>query len=230
MAQVLVVDGDADVRVLLARTLEREGHTPLISARGKAALDLAKSTVPDLLVLDLSLPDMAGAKLIEAFRSRPETAQVPFVIVSAKGSEPDRVAGLELGADDYVVKPFSLRELMLRLGIVLRRTGATEPTRGTMRRGRLLIDPVQRRAFLDELPIALAPMELKLLATLAASPDQVYSREALLSSVWGLHPHLATRTVDVHVRRLREKLKDAASVIETVRGIGYRFTSKGSGT
>lgn len=224
VAQVLVVDDDADVRVSLAHALRREGHAPLISASGRVGLDLARSAAPDLLILDLLLPDIPGATLIEALRRDQRTEKLPFLVISARSAEADRVAGLELGAEDYVIKPFSMKELMLRVKVVLRRSSAAGGAQGgVLSSGALTIDPLQRRVAIGGRELSLTPIELKLLTTLVARSDRPHSREALLSEVWGLQPHLMTRTIDVHVRRLREKLGEAGDQLQTVRGVGYRW-------
>jgi two-component system phosphate regulon response regulator PhoB len=224
MARVLVVEDDADLRLMLATALEKSGHTAVISGTGRGGLDLARSVSPDLLLLDLSLPDLSGCALAELLREDPATRHIPFIILSARAGESDRILGLELGADDYVTKPFSVRELLLRVQIALRRSNpppAEDPSE--IRLGPLTIETHDRRALLDGEVLVLTPTEFRLLCTLAGRVERVQSREALLSDVWGVHPGLETRTVDVHVQRLREKLGVAAAMIETVRGVGYRL-------
>lgn len=227
MPQVLVIEPQPELRLQLGQALRREGYGTLISSTGRAALELARTAEPDLLLLEPELPDLSGSALLAALRREPRTGAIAFILVSHRGSEADRIAGLELGAEDYVVKPYSLRELMLRVRIVLRRVGTPSlPPGELLRCGPLTIDPVQRRVFLDEGELSLTPLEFKLLSALLGKRDRVLTRESLLSEVWGLQPHLETRTVDVHVRRLREKLGESALLIETVRGIGYRLKSE----
>lgn len=230
MGRVLVVEDDGDIRLLLAHALEQAGHSVVMAGSGKRALELARSIAPDLVILDWVLPDVAGATLAEALRSDPRTQQIPFIVVSARCGEADRIHGLELGADDYVTKPFSVRELLLRVQVALRRSSVPPAADiGLLRFGPLTIDIHDRRVLLENEALELTPMEFKLLAAMAARNDRVHSREALLADVWGVHPGLETRTVDMHVKRLREKLKSAAPMIETVRGVGYRLRSLGAG-
>ena len=172
------------------------------------------------------LPDVSGVEICRRLKSSPETKDVPIVMVTAKGDEVDRVVGFELGADDYVVKPYSLRELLLRVDAVLRRTTPT-PTgsaRGVLVFGKLRVDRDAHRVWVDGEEVTLTALELRLLSTLLERRGRVQSRPALLDDVWGMSGEVTTRTVDTHVKRLREKLASAGPYIETVRGVGYRFT------
>jgi two-component system phosphate regulon response regulator PhoB len=180
--------------------------------------------VPDVVLLDLMLPDIPGTEVCRQLKGDPRTRHVPVVMLTAKGDEVDRVVGFELGADDYVTKPFSVRELVLRLRAVLRRA---PPVRGADRPrervGPIRLDVEGHRAFVDDAEIALTPLEFRLLATLMARLGRVQSREQLLEDVWGMSADLETRTVDTHVKRLREKLGSGRELLETVRGVGYRL-------
>lgn len=225
VARVLVIDDDAELRVLVARALERAGHEAALAATGRAGLDLARSLRPDAILLELELPDVAGPQIARSLSTDLRTRAIPFLFVSARSSEHDRVAGLELGADDFVAKPFNVRELLLRVGVALRRASAraSGPAPLLLERPPLTLDPLERRAFLGGKPLELTPTEFRLLFALAGEPERPQSRERLLTEVWGVAPALETRTVDMHVKRLREKLEGAAAMIETVRGVGYKM-------
>jgi two-component system phosphate regulon response regulator PhoB len=226
VGRVLVVEDDPDVRMLIARGLEHAGHASILASSGRSGLELARSVPPDLVILDLMLPDVPGTAVAKSLQSDLRTRTIPFIIVSALAGESERIAGLELGADDYLTKPFSMRELVLRVNVSLRRRPSLDPAapRGLIEVPPLVIDPHQRKVSVDGKRVSLTPIEFKLLLTLADRAEQVQTREALLADVWGVHPDLETRTVDVHVKRLREKLEPAGAMIETVRGVGYRFS------
>ncbi|MFO0724125.1 MAG: response regulator transcription factor [Myxococcota bacterium] len=229
MGRVLVVEDDPDVRMLIARGLEHAGHASVLASSGRSGLELARSVPPDLVILDLMLPDVPGTAIAKSLQSDLRTRAIPFIIVSALSGESERIAGLELGADDYLTKPFSVRELVLRVNVALRRRPTLDPPpRSTIEVPPLSIDPHERRVSVAGKRVSLTPIEFKLLLTLADRADQVQTREALLADVWGVHPDLETRTVDVHVKRLREKLEPAGAMIETVRGVGYRFREEGA--
>jgi two-component system phosphate regulon response regulator PhoB len=182
--------------------------------------------VPDVIVLDLMLPDLAGTEICRRLREQERTRDVPVIMCTAKGEEIDRVVGFEVGADDYVVKPFSVRELILRIRALLRRAHRTEGEPSLMRFGRLKIDRDAHRAWVDENELALTALEFRLLHAFLSRRGRVQTRDALLSDVWGIDADVTTRTVDTHVKRLREKLGDAGAYIETLRGVGYRFKSE----
>jgi two-component system phosphate regulon response regulator PhoB len=222
MANVLVIEDDDDIRLLVATALKHEGHGALVAANARAGLQIARTAAVDLVILDLVLPDLAGASVLEQLASDVRTQRLPIIILTARADERDRVHGLELGADDYITKPFSVRELVLRVNVALRRRGGDEP-RGVVLHDVLRIDCEGHRVFLDGKELDLTPTEFRLLAKLAGRPDHVQTRQSLLAAVWGVQPDLETRTVDTHIRRLREKLGCAADLIETVRGVGYRF-------
>jgi len=221
---VLVVDDEKDLLSVLDFNLRAAGFETAIAATGEQALSAVRRHVPDLIVLDLMLPDLPGTEVCRRLKGDPRTRHVPVVMLTAKGEEVDRVVGFEIGADDYVTKPFSVRELVLRLQAVLRRAGAGRATeRPPARVGPIRVDVDSHRAFVDEAEIQLTPLEFKLLTTFMARLGRVQSREQLLEDVWDMSPEVETRTVDTHVKRLREKLGSGRDLLETVRGIGYRL-------
>jgi DNA-binding response OmpR family regulator len=213
--RVLIVEDEQPIAEPLAEGLRREGIEVEWTATGTAALEAAE---PDVVLLDLRLPDMDGLDVCRAIRAR---SDVPIIIVSARGDEPDRVVGLELGADDYVVKPFGLRELIARIRAVTRRGRTAQPD-GSVQVGELEVDPRARRVRLDGRELDLTPKEFDVLAMLARDPGAVVSRRSLLDEVWETSWYGSTKTIDVHVAALRRKLGDAGW-IETVRGVGFRL-------
>jgi two-component system phosphate regulon response regulator PhoB len=225
---ILVVEDEDDIRNLVVHQLQREGLTTMAAANGLDALEMARRTPPALVILDLMLPGLPGTEVCRRLRAEPETKHVPIIILSARGEEIDRVVGFEVGADDYVTKPFSPRELVLRVRAVLRRgaapAGEPGPVTGALEVGVLLVDEAAHRVFVKGEELALTATEFKLLLTLMRRSGRVQSRSQLLQDVWDLPPDMYTRTVDTHMKRLREKLGDAAGHIETVRGVGYRFS------
>jgi two-component system phosphate regulon response regulator PhoB len=226
MARVLVIEDEADLREVLQYNLTQAGHRPFAAATGDAGLKLALEIKPDIVLLDLMLPDLPGTLVAKALRREPSTQFVPIIMVTAKAEEIDRIVGFELGADDYVVKPFSVRELLLRVNAVLRRKDA--PSTDFVEFGELRIDPAAHRAWVAGIEVALTTLEFKLLLTLYERKNRVQTRSVLLSDIWGIEADITTRTVDTHVKRLREKLKSVGRYIETVRGVGYRFTESPS--
>jgi two-component system, OmpR family, phosphate regulon response regulator PhoB len=221
---VLVIEDERDMLALLDSNLRAAGFETLLADSGERALAQLRAHVPDLVLLDLMLPDVPGAEVCRQIRADARTRAVPVVICSARGEEIDRVVGFELGADDYVTKPFSMRELVLRLRAVLRRmAGAAAAERPPDRVGPLQIDVDAHRCSIEGVEIELTPIEFRLLVTLTARLGRVQPRERLLADVWGNAPDLETRTLDTHVKRLREKLGPARELLETVRGVGYRF-------
>jgi two-component system phosphate regulon response regulator PhoB len=230
---ILIVDDEEDLRDLLDLHLRREGFQTLLAANAHEALELAQR-VPALVVLDLMLPDLSGTEVCRRLRADPLTASIPVIMLTAKGEEIDRVVGFEVGADDYVVKAsFSMREFVLRVRAVLRRRAAMRPPAAAAEPapseqlvyGDLLVDVDGHQAFVSGDPIELTATEFRLLMCLASRPGRVQTRSVLLQEVWDLPPDLNTRTVDTHVKRLREKLKSASEHIRTVRGVGYRFVT-----
>ena len=223
--RILAVDDEPDLLELVEYNLREAGYTVSTAKNGAGALAEVRRARPDLVLLDLMLPDISGTEVCKRLRRDPDTAHIPIVMLTARGQEIDRVVGLELGADDYIVKPFSPRELVLRVGAVLRRMQA--PTTGDPAQrlviGKLSIDVARHRVAVEDEDIPLTALEFKLLLDLASRRGRVQSRDSLLDRVWGYSPGIETRTVDTHVKRLREKLRAASDYIETVRGVGYRI-------
>ncbi|MEV4561854.1 response regulator transcription factor [Kitasatospora sp. NPDC049285] len=230
-ARVLVIDDDPTVGEVVAGYLARAGHLVDRAEDGLRGLDLAERNRPDLLVLDLMLPGLDGLEVLRRIRSRAERPDLPVVLLTAKGDESDRILGLELGADDYVTKPFSPRELVLRVQSVLRRarTASSSVAGGLVRSGDITLDPKARRAHRAERELLLTTREFDLLAFLLRQPGTVFSRQELMQRVWGWD-FGDLSTVTVHVRRLREKIEDdpgAPTLISTVWGVGYRYDPAG---
>jgi two-component system, OmpR family, alkaline phosphatase synthesis response regulator PhoP len=231
MAKILVVDDEPALVSTIGYNLRRDGHEVLTAGDGVRALDLARRERPDVIVLDLMLPKMDGLDVCKAIRQSPAVPlrSVPILILTARADEVDKVVGLEIGADDYVTKPFSMRELLARLKAMLRRSQmeAEEPeTERPFVFGHLEVDPAQRRVVRRGKELTLKPKEFDLLVFFLRHPGQVFSREQLLDQVWGYGHVGDIRTVDVHVRWLREKIEaipGEPKLIETVRGLGYRF-------
>jgi DNA-binding response OmpR family regulator len=224
MSTVLVVDDEPVVRDVVVRYLEQEGYRTLQAGDGETARDLLERETPSLVVLDLMLPGTDGLALCRWIRSRSE---LPVIMVTALGEVSDRLAGLELGADDYLTKPFSPRELVARVKAVLRRASAPARAAERIRAGELVIDTGRREASRNGTVLRLTALEFDLLTFLAGNPNRVFSRRELMERVWGYTSALDTGTVTVHVRRLREKIEDDPSrprKLETVWGSGYRFT------
>lgn len=225
LPRILVADDEVDLALLIKHALERGGDASVdIVASGDAALETVRTAPPDLLLLDLNLPGVDGVDVCRQIRAHASTAELPVIMLTARTAESDRVAGLDLGADDYITKPFSLRELAARVRAVLRRRGATDGSDPTTYRGRHLtadFDAVQ--VTVDTVPVRLTRREFDLLKCLVENRNRVLSRDRLLERVWGYTAAIETRAVDVHVGRLRAKLGVAGAQIETVVGLGYRF-------
>jgi len=222
--RVLVVDDEPEAVELVEFNLKQAGYAVTTAADGAEALKKARSQTPDLIVLDVMLPEMNGFEICKALRLDPATAKTPIIMLTAKAAEIDRVLGLELGADDYLTKPFSPRELLLRIKKILSRGETIEKPRDQMRFGDLLIDVPKHLVTWRGKPIDdLTATEFKLLTTLAQRSGRVQSRDALLRDVWEYDSLIDTRTVDTHMRRLREKFGPASKHLDTVRGVGYRF-------
>jgi two-component system phosphate regulon response regulator PhoB len=225
MASLLIIEDDSDIIEILRYNLRLAGHEVRVAVTGKEGLHLAREERPDIVLLDLMLPDMPGTIVCKQLKSDAATSTTLVIIVSAKGEEIDRVVGFELGADDYVVKPFSVRELLLRVQAVLGRVRTVEaPSLITF--GSLRIDRDAHRVWVDGDEILLTAIELKLLITLYDRQNRVQSRHQILTDVWGVEPDVESRTVDTHVKRLREKLGSAGRYVQTVRGVGYRFSAE----
>ena len=223
MPSILVIEDEPDLREVLEFNLRQAGHEILLAGRAAEGLKSAKQRLPDLVILDLMLPDRPGTDVCRELRGDPATRAIPIMMLTARGEEIDRVVGFELGADDYVTKPFSMRELLLRIQAILRRAKGEVEESTVVRFGRLKIDKAAHRVWVDEREVELTSLEFKLLVMLHDRKNRVQTRESLLEEVWGLAADITTRTVDTHVKRLREKLGEVADYIETVRGAGYRF-------
>lgn len=221
---ILIVEDDPDIAEGLQYNLRREGYRTQIAESGEKGLRLAldEKTTPALIILDLMLPGMTGLELCRRLRREPLTEKTPIMMLTAKAAESDRVLGLETGADDYVVKPFSIKEVIARVRAVLRRVETDETPK--YEDGRLSVDFADMRVACDNGEVRLTRKEFALLEHLIRNSGRVASRQQLLDNVWGYSYFGDTRTLDVHVRRLRQKLGDCASCIETVVGVGYRFT------
>jgi len=222
--EVLVVEDEPDIRRLVVLHLERDGFRCRTAATGTDALREVKTAVPDLVVLDLMLPELDGLEVCRRLRRDPGTASVPIIMLTAKSDEVDRVVGLEVGADDYVAKPFSPKELVARVRAVLRRAHPDQAT-PVMSVGPITLDAVRHTVSLSGHALVLTPKEFDLLQALLESAGRVLSREYLLNRVWGYARAdvIESRTVDVHVRRLRAKLGDSGRLIATVKSVGYRL-------
>jgi phosphate regulon transcriptional regulator PhoB len=227
--EILIVDDEKDIADLLAYNLEREGFTTRKAYDGEQALALLRSSQPSLILLDLMLPGIQGIEVCRRIRKNPNTASIPTIMLTAKGDESDKVLGLETGADDYITKPFSVKEVLARIRAVLRRTAASGEQTGRQeicRHGGLAIDFSSYEVRIDGDKVELSPTEFKLLKFLCCNPGRVYSRDQILDHVWGDDAFVELRTVDVHIRRLRsqiEKNPETPRFIHTVRGVGYKF-------
>ena len=221
---ILIVDDERDLVSTLEYNFEREGYQTRSALNGAEALEQAKKTpLPDLVLLDLMLPDTSGTEVCRQLRGQAETKNIPVLMLTAKDDEIDRVVGFEVGADDYVTKPFSVRELMLRVRAVLRRSQSAPPPSEELLFGDLRVDPSAHQVWHNGTEVTLTALEFKLLTTLLSRKGRVQTRKQLLDDVWGIQADVSTRTVDTHVKRLRQKLGDAGEYIETLRGVGYRF-------
>ena len=225
--RILVVDDEPDIVALVAYHLAKVGYRVVTAANGHDALDLARRERPALLVLDLMLPGMSGFDVLSALRADAATRDVAVLMLTARKEEPDRIQGLSLGADDYLTKPFSPQELVLRVGAILRRVGATAAPSDVLSVGAIDIDRGAHKVSVEGEEVELTPTEFKLLLTLAERRGRVQARAHLLETVWEAAPDIQTRTVDMHIQRLRSKLGPAGDLVETVRGFGYRLKAGG---
>lgn len=223
MKTILIIEDENDLAELVAFNLEREGYRPLIALDGNSGLESAREVSPDLILLDLMLPGLPGIELCKILKGNEKTARIPIIILTAKGEEIDRVVGFEVGADDYLAKPFSTRELLLRIKAVLRRTGREEMPAKMISVGAIAIDTDRHLVSIDGIEATLTTTEFKLLLILAERRGRMQSRDRLLKDVWGINHMGDTRTVDTHITRLRAKLGDAGDMIKTVRGFGYKM-------
>ena len=223
--KILVVDDDTNISELLRLYLEKDGYTVLTCSDGLAAIELQKNEVPDLILLDIMLPKLDGWQVCREIR---KTSGVPIIMITAKSETFDKILGLELGADDYVSKPFDAKEVVARVKAVLRRTATDQKKSDEVRFDKLIINITNYELIVDGKSIDTPPKELELIYHLASNPNRVYTRDQLLDEVWGFDYYGDSRTVDVHVKRLREKLEDVSDAwsLKTVWGVGYKFEVK----
>lgn len=226
-ATILIVEDEQDIRELLAYNLEKEGYATVQAADGKEGLDLARSRKPDLILLDLMLPKMDGLAVCRELERDSGTVRIPIIMLTARGEDVDRILGFELGADDYVVKPFSPRELMLRISAIMKRGPLLDSMRQqSIEQDGIYIDLIARRVTVDGTQVGLTPKEFDVLALLAANPDVVFSRKKILDTVWGGDLPEDTRTLDTHIKQIRRAITPHNDRIVTLRGVGYRFEKK----
>ena len=225
-ANILLVEDEPAIQELIAVNLEHAGHHVIRARDAEGALGIVRNALPDLLLIDWMLPGMSGVSLARQLRQEERTREIPIILLTARSAEADKVAGLDAGADDYVTKPFSPRELLARIKAVLRRR-APQMTDDPIEVNGLRLDPATRRVYGNSRPLELGPTEFRLLHFLMTHPERVHSRTQLLDQVWGDHVFVEERTVDVHIRRLRKALEPSAHdrLVETVRGSGYRLTA-----
>src|SRR5690554_581410 len=226
-ANILLVEDEPAIQELIAVNLTRAGHNVIRVADAEAAQRLVREALPDLILLDWMLPGMSGVELARRLRADERTRTTPLIMLTARGEEADKVIGLETGADDYITKPFSPRELVARIKAVLRRR-APQVTDDPVEAGGLKLDPIAHRVSASDQGLALGPTEFRLLHFLMTHPERVHSRTQLLDQVWGDHVFVEERTIDVHIRRLRAALEATGHdrLIQTVRGSGYRFSAQ----
>ena len=225
VATILIVEDEADIQELIAYNLEKAGHDAVRAANAEQALDIVREALPHLIVIDWMLPGMSGIELARSLKTNRRTEGIPLIMVTARGAEQDKLAGLEIGADDYMTKPFSPAELNARVKAVLRRR-APQVTDDSVEVEGLRLDPISHRVTSNGAALVLGPTEFRLLHFFMTHPDRVYSRTQLLDNVWGDHVFVEERTVDVHIRRLRKALEPGGhhTLIQTVRSAGYRFS------
>ena len=228
LPQVLIVEDEPAIAELIAVNLRHNGFAPLWAEDGVSAQRELDAALPDVILLDWMLPGgSSGLNLARKWRADPRSKHVPILMLTARGDEPDKIAGLDAGADDYITKPFSTQELLARIRAVLRRR-TPEQAGERVQVGELVLDGETHRVSFKEQPLKLGPTEFKLLNHLMHNPERVHSRAQLLDKVWGDHVFIEERTVDVHIKRLREALGDAGGMVETVRGAGYRLSARQS--
>jgi two-component system, OmpR family, phosphate regulon response regulator PhoB len=223
LPRVLIVEDEPAIAELIAVNLRHGGFTPSVAYDSVAAQRELDAVLPDVILLDWMLPGQSGLSLTRQWRKQPRTKSIPILMLTARGDEPDKIAGLDAGADDYITKPFSTQELLARIRAVLRRR-APESVSDSVSLGALVLDAATHRISYEGQELKLGPTEFKLLHYLMKHAERVHSRSALLDKVWGDHVFIEERTVDVHVKRLREALGPAGAMVETVRGAGYRLT------
>jgi len=226
--QILIVEDERSIREMIAFALRRAGFSVQEAEDSRTARGMLVDARPDLLLVDWMLPDMSGLELTRLIKRDRETRELPVIMLTARAGEADKVAGLEGGADDYVTKPFSPRELLARINAVLRRTGSTAATDERIEIGGLALDKASHRVTAGEATVTLGPTEYRMLEFFMTHPERVYSREQLLDRVWGGNVYVEERTIDVHTRRLRKALEEHGMdrLVQTVRGSGYRFSAR----
>ena len=225
---VLIVEDEKEIQDLLAHHLRKEGFTPLLASDGETAINKVRKENPDLVLLDIMLPRADGLEVLRAIRSSPGIAGMPIVMLTAKGEETDRIVGLELGADDYITKPFSPREVIARVKAIFRRNRPQETGTETLtlEYGELMMDPARHEVRLSGEPVSLTTKEFRILHTLLLSSGRVLSREAILRKAWGNDTNVIDRTVDVHIAKLRQKIPLLANAIETIKDVGYKLKER----
>ena len=221
MERVLIVDDDPDIQRLVSYNLSQAGFQVLSASTGRTALDSVQKQPPDLIILDIMMPDVDGMEVCRTLRQRENSRRIPIIMLTARSEEIDRVVGFELGADDYVMKPFSPRELVLRVKSIFRRV--KDDRADFLRVGTIQLFPQRRQVLASNRAVVLTAKEFDLLHELMRAPGNVLTREFLMDKVWGYHGEATSRTLDTHVRRLREKLGDQGELVETVRSVGYRM-------
>ncbi len=222
---ILVVDDEVDILTLLEYNLEKSGFRVIKAKDGPEAIELATRRRPELIVLDIMLPDMEGTEVLKRLKQSDQTRHIPVIMLTAKGEEVDRIVGFELGAEDYITKPFSPRELILRIKTILKRLFAGPADTAIFSHRELTIDRDRRKVWVNNREVVLTHTEFELLTALAGARGRVLTRDMLLERIWQ-NSYVTPRTVDTHIRRLRAKLGNAGSYIETVRGVGYRFEAQ----
>lgn len=227
MTTILVVDDEEPIRQLVSMYLTKEGFTVETAADGRTALVRVNATKPDLVVLDLMLPEVDGWEICRTLRRAPLTENLPIIMLTARDDMIDKILGLELGADDYLTKPFNPRELVARVRAVLRRTARNAAPASTLQAGDITVDLERHEARVADALLQLRAKEFELLTAFVERPGTVFTREQLLNRVWGYEHEIDTRTVDVHVSALRERIQGAQSTIETIWGVGYKFADRG---
>src|SRR6516162_4273174 len=227
MERVLIVDDDPDILRLVSYNLNQAGFKVTTAITGRTALEAVEKHPPDLMVLDVMLPDIDGLEVCRILRQHDSSRRLPIIMLTARTEEIDRVVGFELGADDYVMKPFSPRELVLRVKSIFRRVG--ESRTETLQAGKIQLLPQRRQVLVGNVPVVLTAKEFDLLHELMRAHGNVLTREFLMDKVWGYHGEATSRTLDTHIRRLRDKLGDQGELVETVRSVGYRMGNAGNG-
>jgi DNA-binding response OmpR family regulator len=224
--KILIVEDDKNISKLVKYNLDKAGYDSIIATTGEEALEILNKSLMDLIILDIMLPEIDGFEVCRIIKQNPKLKNIPIIMLTAKGEEIDRVVGFESGADDYIVKPFSPRELVLRIKAILKRGKVEETKKEILRAGALTIDISKHTVTVNDKAINLTPMEFKLLVILIERRGRVQTREMLLNDVWDINADIYTRTVDTHIKHLRKKLGVSGALIETITGLGYRFKEK----